>query len=134
MGAVYATVSDITAIGVTLTPQQSDSAEVLLSQASARLRTVAKKFGTSIDDRISADEDYGESVKSIVVQAVVRAINSISSNSPALSQGSETNGQYSVSMTFLNAGQSLYFLKSELKELGIMRQTYGAFDLYSTGG
>ena len=130
MGAVYATVSDITALGVNLTPQQSDSAEVLLSQASARLRTVAKKFGISIDERISADEDYGESVRSIVVQAVIRALNSLSDSDPAVSQMSQGGLGYTATVTYFNAGQSLYFLKSELKELGLMRQTYGAIEVY----
>ena len=130
MGAVYATVSDITAIGVTLTSQQSDSAEVLLSQASARLRTIAKKFGISIDERISADEDYGESVRSIVVQAVIRALNSLSDSDPAVSQMSQGGLGYTATVTYFNAGQSLYFLKSELKDLGIMRQTYGAIEVY----
>jgi hypothetical protein len=71
-------------------------------------------------------------VKSIVIQSVTRALNSISDASPALTQGSETNGSYSVSMTYLNAGQSLYFLRNELKELGLKRQVYGALELYGT--
>jgi hypothetical protein len=33
-------------------------------------------------------------------------------------------------MTYFNAGQSLYFLKSELKDLGLMRQSYGALEVY----
>jgi hypothetical protein len=33
-------------------------------------------------------------------------------------------------MTYLNAGQALYYLRNELKDLGIIRQRYGALDLY----
>lgn len=133
MGTVYATVSDITALGINLTAQQQESAAILLNTASSKLRLVAKKYGKDLDTLIAADTDYGAAVKSIVIQSVTRALNSISDASPALSQGSETNGSYSVSMTYINAGQSLYFLRNELKELGLRRQVYGALELYDTG-
>lgn len=134
MGAVYATVSDITALGISLTAQQQEAAEILLSTASAKLRLAAKKHGMDLDELIVADEDYGAAVKGVVIQSVTRALNSITDSSPALSQGSETNGNYSISMTYLNAGQSLYFLRNELKELGLLRQTYGAVEFYDLSG
>jgi len=130
MGANYAVVSDIIALGVSLTPQQQNSAEILITQASAKLRLTAKKYNKDLDELISVDPDYGEAIKSVIVQSVIRALNSLSDAEPALSQGSETNGNYSISMTYLNAGQSLYFLRNELKELGFMRQTYGAVEMY----
>lgn len=133
MGTVYASVSDITALGISLTAAQSEAAEILLGTASSKLRLIAKKHAKDLDALIAADEDYGDAVKSVVIQSVTRALNSITDAAPALSQGSETNGQYSISMTYLNAGQSLYFLRNELKELGLKRQTYGAVELYDTG-
>lgn len=133
MGTVYASVSDITALGISLTAQQQEAATILLDTASSKLRLAAKKCGKDLDTLIAADADYGAAVKSIVIQSVTRALNSISDSAPALSQGSETNGQYSISMTYLNAGQSLYFLRNELKELGLRRQVYGAIDIYDTG-
>ena len=132
MGTVYASVEDITALGISLTATQSDAAEILLGTASSKLRLIANKYGINLDAAVSADDDYKGAVKSIVVQSVTRALNSISDASPALTQGSETNGSYSVSMTYLNAGQSLYFLRNELKELGLKRQVYGALELYGT--
>lgn len=133
MGTIYASVSDITALGINLTAQQQEAAEILLSTASSKLRLIAKKSNIELDAAVAEDEDYSAAVKSIVIQSVTRALNSISDSAPALSQGSETNGQYSISMTYLNAGQSLYFLRNELKELGLRRQVYGAIDLYDTG-
>lgn len=133
MGTVYASVSDIAALGISLTAQQQEAAEILLSTASSKLRLAANKHGKDLDALIASDEDYGEAVKGVVIQSVTRALNSISDASPALSQGSETNGQYSISMTYLNAGQSLYFLRNELKELGLMRQIYGAVEFYGSG-
>ncbi len=132
MGTVYASVEDITALGISLTAAQSDAAEILLSTASSKLRLIAKRYGIDLNEAVTADDDYKEAVKSIVIQSVTRALNSISDASPALTQGSETNGSYSVSMTYLNAGQSLYFLRNELKELGLKRQVYGALELYGT--
>ncbi len=133
MGAVYATVSDIQAIGKSLTAQQMESAEVLLTQASAKLRTIAKKYSKSIDSMIEEDEDFGLTVKAVVIQAVCRALDAVSQSS-TVSQGTETIGAYSLTTTYLNGGQSLYFLKNELKDLGLIRQRYGAIEIYDVGG
>lgn len=133
MKAVYASVSDITALGISLTAAQQEAAEILLSTASARLRLEAKKYGSDIDALIADEEsgeDYALAVKNIVVQAVTRALNSLSDTDPAITQASQSALGYSASMTYLNAGQSLYFLKSELKDLGLMQQTYGALEVY----
>lgn len=132
MGAVYATVSDITALGISLTAQQEQAAGVLLEQNSAKLRITAKKYGKDIDALIADDSDYGDAVKNIVVQSVVRALNSLSSSDPAMSQTTQSALGYSVTATYFNAGQSLYFLKSELKDLGLMRQTFGALEVYAS--
>lgn len=133
MGAVYASVEDITALGRSLTNQQSEAADVLLEQASAKLRLMAQKYKKNIDELIAdpvTGEDYALAVKSAVVQAVCRALDSVSSNA-AVSQGTESIGAYSLTMNYLNAGQSLYFLRNELKDLGLMQQRFGWLDMYS---
>lgn len=133
MGAVYAAVSDVTAFGRSLTAAEQEFAEKLLETASAKLRVVAKKYGADIDELISADEDYLMIVRQTVVQAVIRALNSISDNTPPAVQSSQAALGYSLSMTWLNSGQSLYFLKNELKDLGLLRQRYGALEVYDVG-
>ncbi len=136
MGTVYASVSDITALGISLTAQQTAAAEVLLEQASAKLRTVGRKYGKEIDIMIAdpvSGEDTGLTVKNVIVQAVLRALNSIDNDAPAASALTQSGLGYSATMTYFNAGQSLYFLKSELKDLGLMRQTYGAVEVYNYG-
>ncbi len=133
MGTVYAEVSDITALGRSLTNQQQEAAEVLLAQASAKLRLMAQKYKKNIDELIAdpvTGEDYALAVKSVVVQAVCRALDSVNSNAVA-SQGTESIGAYSLTMNYLNAGQSLYFLRNELKDLGLMQQRFGWLDMYS---
>lgn len=132
MAANYATVSDIIAIGKNLTAEEQTSAEILIQTASSKIRIIARKYGIDIDKNISdttTGDDLSVTLKNAVVQSVIRAIDSLSSTSSAVSQNSETNGAYNISMTYLNAGQSLYFLNNELKDLGIIRQRYGAIDL-----
>lgn len=133
MGTVYAKVSDITALGRSLTNQQQEAAEVLLRQASAKLRLTARKYGKDIDALIAdpvTGDDFALAVKSVVVQAVCRALDSVDS-SAAVTQGTESIGAYSLTMNYLNAGQSLYFLRNELKDLGLMQQRFGWLDMYA---
>ena len=137
MGKVYAAVSDIRALGIALSADQEQAANVLLTEASAKLRLIARKYGRDIDAMI-ADEttgaDYALAVKSVVVQAVCRALDSVSdAASAAVSQESQSALGYSASFTYLNAGQQLYFLRNELKELGLRRQTYGTLEVYCSG-
>ena len=84
-GAVYAAVSDITAIGRTLSAQQEQAAGVLLAQASAALRLEAADYGVSIDRRIAdpiSGDDYALLVKSVVVAAVCRALDAAEQSAP----------------------------------------------------
>ncbi len=136
MNTVYAQVSDITALGRTLTAMQSDAAEGLIETASAKLRLAAVKCGKNLDDMIAdpvTGEDYALVVRSVVVQAVCRALSSIADASPALTQASQSALGYSATMTYLNAGQSLYFLRKELRELGLLRQQIGVLEVYGHG-
>ena len=135
MSKRYAEVSDIVALGKNLTAQEKEAAEIMLDTASSKLRITAQKYGKNIDAMIADEvsgEDYALVVKSVVIQAVLRALTSIADSSPALTQGSQSAMGYSISMTYLNAGQSLYYLRNELKDLGLLRQTYGAMEVYGS--
>lgn len=132
----YATISDIRAAGYPLSAAQEEAAQTLLTQGSARLRLMARKYGKDIDELITdetAGADYALAVKSVLVQATARALDSGSNTgNGGIVQGSQTLGAYTVQQTFFNPGQKLYFLKSELKELGLYRtQTYGAVELWA---
>ncbi len=135
MAAVYASLADIRAVGYPLSAAQETAAETLLEQASAKLRTQARQVGKDIDDLIADEitgEDFAVAVKSVIVQAVCRGLDS--SRGDGITQGSQTLGSYSVQQTFLNPGQSLYFLRNELKDLGIYRsQVFGAINVYESG-
>lgn len=132
MAAVYATVDDITKLGRKLTAEEQDKAAELLPVASSKLRLAAKKRGRDLDMMIFDDPDVGQAAKEITVKAVIRALDSSADCNPPAVQASQSALGYSMSMTYLNSGQALYFLKNELKELGIMRQRYGALEVYDS--
>lgn len=132
MGAVYASVADV-ALLRPLTAQEQQQAESLLVSASAKLRLTAKGYGYDLDGLIVEDEDYGSAVQAVVVQAVIRALNSVTDNTPPAVQSSQAAMGYSLSMTWLASGQTLYFLRNELDELGLLRQRYGALEVYDYG-
>lgn len=133
MGAVYATVADVQTLGRPLTAEEEEKVPQLLEIASALLRKEAKTRRYDLDQMIADDPDIGQIAKILTVNAVVRSLNAASDSSPAAVQGSQSALGYSVSYTYLNAGQDVYFLKNELKELGIMRQRYGVLEVYDYG-
>lgn len=133
-GAVYAELADFAAHGRQLTAAQQAAAETLLSEASAMLRVRVRQYGKDLDAMLSdpvTGEDNAQIARSIVIQAVCRALDSVDSTT-AVTQGTESIGAYSLTTNYLNAGQSMYFLNNELKLLGLRRQTYGAIELYRT--
>lgn len=133
MGAVYATIDDVQALGRALTTEEQQKVPQLLEIASALLRKEAKTRRYDLDQMIADDPDIGQIAKILTVNAVVRSLNAAGDSSPAAVQGSQSALGYSVSYTYLNAGQDVYFLKNELKELGIMRQRYGVLEVYDYG-
>lgn len=133
MGAVYATTDDVTTLGRTLTNEEAEKVPTLLEITSALLRTECSKRGYDLDQMITDDPDKGLIAKILTVNAVIRSLNAASNNAPAATQGSQSALGYSVSYTYLNAGQDVYFLRNELKELGIMRQKCGTLEVYDYG-
>lgn len=134
MGACYATVADITALRP-LTEQEQQRSEVLLQYASDRLRVIGKEHGYDIDGQIAADPDYGSAVKFTVINTVINALGrlSVSAGESAASQATQSGLGYSMTLTYSNAGSVLWFGKNDLKDLGLLRQKYGALDLYGSG-
>jgi hypothetical protein len=136
MGTIYASIADIRAAGYPLSAAQETAANTLLEQASAKLRTQARSVGKDIDALIAdpvTGEDFGLAVKSVIVQAVCRGLDSAGGGG-SITQGSQSLGSYSVQQTFFNPGQSLYFVRGELKDLGLYRsQVFGAIDVYESG-
>lgn len=133
MGAVYATVSDLETLGRPLTAPEQQRAPELLEIASALLRQEAARRRYDLDAMISENADNGLIAKSVTVRAVIRGLDTSTSSGAAISQESQSGLGYSAQWTYVNAGQSLYFLRNELKELGILRQRYGVLEVYDYG-
>lgn len=135
MGAVYATVADIQQLRP-LSEQEQQQAQVLLQYASDRLRVIGKEHGYDIDAQIAADPDYRSVVKFVTMNTVMNALGRLSAagSDPAASQATQSALGYSVTLTYANAGSVLWFGKNDLKDLGLLRQRYGALDIYGNGG
>lgn len=135
MGAVYATVADIQQLRP-LSEQEQQQAQVLLQYASDRLRVIGREHGYDIDAQIAADPDYGSVVKFVTMNTVMNALGRLSAagSDPAASQATQSALGYSVTLTYANAGSVLWFGKNDLKDLGLLRQRYGALDIYGNGG
>lgn len=132
MGAAYASIEDVAVFGRDLTAQEQEKAAELLETASAKLRITGKRYGIDVDALAAGDEDYALTVKAIIARAVLRSLDCSADSAPPAVQASQSAMGYSVSMTYLNSGQSLYFLKNELKELGMLRQKWGALEVYGS--
>lgn len=124
-----ATIEDVLAI-VSLDAGELQRAESLINVVSARLRIEAKKVGKNLDDMIKEDSDLGIVVKSVVAGIVERTLKLQSTDSPIVSQFSESAMGYSFSGTVPNPGESLYIKKSELKALGLRIQRIGAMEVF----
>lgn len=135
MGACYATVEDIQALRP-LSEQEQQQAGVLLQYASDRLRVIGSKYGCNIDALVSGDDSYASAVKITVINTVLNALGrlSVSAGESAASQATQSGLGYSMTLTYANAGSVLWFGKNDLKDLGLLRQKYGALDLYGNGG
>lgn len=127
----YATIDDMTALWRTMTADEQERAEQLLTVVSASLRIEAKKVGKDLDALIEEDSDLGEVAKSVTVDVVARALMTSTDQEP-MTQFSQSAGGYSVSGSFLTPGGGLFIKKSELSRLGLKRQRYGVIDVYGT--
>ena len=126
----YATVDEYEGIyGVSLSLSDAERVENLLGAASAMLNVELKKRGKT-PSYITDDDDLTEVAKLVVCASVNRIMKKNSSAGADLSQYSQSALGYTVSGTFLNPGDDLYFLTNELKRLGLKRQRIGVVELY----
>lgn len=132
MGAVYATINDISALWRTMNSDEQSKASSLLPVVSACLREEAKKVGKNLDTMIAADDDLAFVAKSVTVDVVARALMT-STNSEPMTQMSQSALGYTVSGSPLVAGGGLFIKKSELARLGIKRAKVGTISLIGGG-
>lgn len=127
----YATLQDVTVLWRTLTPQEEQRCESLLTTVSASLRMEASKVGKNLDEMVSVNDDLKEVAKSVTVDVVARTLMT-STNAEPMTQMAESALGYSVSGTYLVPGGGLFIKKSELARLGLRRQKCGVIDLWDS--
>lgn len=127
--SALATIDDVMVLR-NLTNDEIEKTEELLDVVSARLRFEAKKVNKDLDEMIANDSDLAIVARSVIAGIVERTLKLQSSDSPIVSQYSESALGYTYSGTIPNPGESLYIKTNELKALGLKRQRYGVIDFY----
>lgn len=125
----YATVDDVAALWRPLSGVERERVGNLLPVVESLLNTEAKRVGRDLAEAAAADEDFSNTVKSVVVDVVARTLMTSTEQEP-MTQFSQTAGPFSASGTFLVPGGGIFIKKSELARLGLRRQRIGALDIY----
>lgn len=129
----YATLSDVQSFtGKTYTADEQARITNLCSEVSDRLRQYALNIGRDLDQMIALGNPLASVVKSVTVDVVVRCLATPLDDAP-MTQYSQSALGYSVSGTYLVPGGGIFIKNSELKLLGLKRQTYGVIEFYDKG-
>lgn len=124
----FASLSDVNNLFRTLTTDEETKAGKLLGVVSNRLRVIAMSKGKDLDAMAEEDYAYAETLKSVVVDVVGRALMTPTSGAP-MSQFSESGMGYVQSGTYLVPGGGVFIKDAELKALGLKRQRVGYIDM-----
>ena len=128
MNGALATVEEYESIySVHLSDTEKERVETLLTYASALLRTEASNRGYNLDMILLKDEAKKYVAKMVVLASVKRAMHTNEVTEAPLEQFSQSAMGYTVSGTYLNPGDDIYFLNNELKRLGITKKSQGFF-------
>lgn len=127
----YATTDDYIGIyGVTLSSNDEERVGNLLDLASSILNVELHKRGKETT-YITDDTDMVNVAKLIVCSSVHRVMKKAEEAGGDITQFSQSALGYSISGTYLNPGDDLYFLENELKRLGLKRQRIGVIEPYA---
>lgn len=128
MNGTLATVEEYEeAYSVHLSDTEKKRVETLLMYASSLLRVEASNRGYNLDIIILKDEAKKYVAKMVVIASVKRAMHTNEVAEAPLEQFSQSAMGYTVSGTYLNPGDDIYFLNNELKRLGITKKSQGFF-------
>lgn len=126
----FATTDDLIQRWRPLTADEIAQADILLSDVSNALRVFAFDHNFDFDQMVKDLPARGELAKAVTCDIVRREMQSLSDESPAMSQMSQSALGYSVSGTFLSPGGGLFIKNAELKMLGLLKQKAKGVDLY----
>lgn len=128
MNGALATVEEYESIySVHLSETEKERVETLLMYASSLLRVEASNRGYNLDMILLKDESKKYVAKMVVLASVKRAMHTNEMTEAPLEQFSQSALGYTVSGTYLNPGDDIYFLNNELKRLGLTKKSQGFF-------
>lgn len=130
---IYASVEDYEKVyNTALNSEQHKRLLMLIELASSLLREEASKRNMNLSAVISSSDDKANVAKMVVLACVHRVMSKDDDQDMPLEQFSQSALGYTFSGTYVNPGDDLYYLRNELKRMGIIKQRYGAMEIYET--
>lgn len=130
---IYASVEDYEKVyNTALNNNQHKRLLMLIELASSLLREEANKRNMNLSAVISSSDDKANVAKMVVLACVHRVMSKDDDQDMPLEQFSQSALGYTFSGTYVNPGDDLYYLRNELKRMGIIKQRYGAMEIYET--
>ena len=130
---IYASVEDYEKVyNTALNNEQHKRLLMLIELASSLLREEANKRNMNLSAVISSSDDMANVAKMVVLACVHRVMSKDDDQDMPLEQFSQSALGYTFSGTYVNPGDDLYYLRNELKRMGIIKQRYGAMEIYET--
>ena len=130
---IYASVEDYEKVyNTALNNDQHKRLLMLIELASSLLREEANKRNMNLGAVISSSDDKANVAKMVVLACVHRVMYKDDDEDMPLEQFSQSALGYTFSGTYVNPGDDLYYLRNELKRMGIIKQRYGAMEIYET--
>lgn len=132
MSTPFATLEDVIAIsGATYTAEQRARVNALLPLISDLIRSEGEAVGKDIDLAYETDTAYSSVVKMVTVDVVTRIMRQSTTGEP-MSQESESALGYTWSGTYAipGGGAAMSLMNNERKMLGLIRQKWGAMDIW----
>ena len=128
---IYASVEDYEKVyNTALNNDQHKRLLMLIELASSLLREEANKRNMNLSAVISSSDDKANVAKMVVLACVHRVMSKDDDQDMPLEQFSQSALGYTFSGTYVNPGDDLYYLRNELKRMGIIKQRYGAMEIY----
>ena len=126
----YATIEDYLQLyNAEIDDSKKERLIMLLDLASSLLREEARERGYNLDRMIERNPDKANVAKLVVLASVRRVMSKEEEDSLNLQQFSQSAMGYTISGTYFNPGDDLYFLKNELSRLGLNRQKITSISL-----
>ena len=130
---IYASVEDYEKVyNTALNNEQHKRLLMLIELASSLLREEANKRNMNLSAVISSSDDKANVAKMVVLACVHRVMSKDDDQDMPLEQFSQSALGYTFSGTYVNPGDDLYYLRNELKRMGLIKQRYGAMEIYET--